>query len=209
MTLCVPMMTAMESQPDRRCDLDPAGEQPAPVRTRVLRNVDDGTAIFAADREALDQSQHDQRNPCSVTHAGIGGKEADQGRAASHHHDGDEEGIFSTDQIADAAEDHCADRPDHEAGRKSTERSKHGGGRVVRRKQYRAHEHGQRAVDEEVVPLKDGAEGRGENDLPLLAARQILVGGYRRRSCIHRHSPVCARGQTQPRFTQFYLVIYV
>jgi hypothetical protein len=48
MTLCVPMMTAMESQPDRRCDLDPAGEQPAPVRTRVLRNVDDGTAIFAA-----------------------------------------------------------------------------------------------------------------------------------------------------------------
>jgi len=49
---------------------------------------------------------------------------SDQHGRHAIHHDGDEEGVFAPDQIADAPEDSASERADEEAGRVSAERSR-------------------------------------------------------------------------------------
>ena len=164
----------------------------------MLGHVDNSAAIFAADRQALDQAQHDQRNPRGMSNRGIGRQETDQRRATAHHDNGDEEGVLAADEITDAPEYHRADRTDDETGGQRAERREHRCRRIIRRKQHRAHEYGKRAVDEEIVPLEHGAECRGENDLPLFASREIVTGCCRHSYCIHRHSPFCLRPREPP-----------
>jgi hypothetical protein len=73
-----------------------------------------GAAVFAAERETLQEAQRHQQNGCRPADADfteqrevvrrVGGQEADHEGRRTHDHDGDEEGVLAADQIADAAE---------------------------------------------------------------------------------------------------------
>ena len=69
----------------------------------MLGDVGRGAAIFAAQREALAEPQRDQQDRRGQPIA-VGRQQADR-KVARPITDGDEEGIFASDQVADAAED--------------------------------------------------------------------------------------------------------
>ena len=63
--------------------------------------------------------------------------------------------------------------PDQEAGAEHGQRFQEGGGAAFTRKEVLRQERGQRAVDEEVVPLEDRAQGRGGDDEPVTLAERF------------------------------------
>ena len=77
---------------------------------------------------------------------------------SAHHQDGDEEGVFAADDVADAAEDQGAEGAHQEAGRVGGEGRQQRGGVVAGRKEQCGEERRQRRVEIEVVPFEDGAE---------------------------------------------------
>ncbi len=87
----------------------------------------------------------------------------DEGRRA-HDDDGDQEGVFAADEIADAAEHQRAERAHQEARRERQQRED-----IARRfwkltEELGADNGGQRTVKVEIIPLENRAERRGEND---------------------------------------------
>src|SRR5262249_56419506 len=105
-----------------------------------------------------------------------GRQQTDQEGGAAHHNDGDEEGIFPSDQVADAAEDQGAERAHEEAGRVGGEGGQQRCRVIARREEQRGEERRQRCVEIEVVPFEDRAEGGREEYEPLLARH---AGGER------------------------------
>ena len=88
----------------------------------MLGHVGRRTAIFAAEREALQQAQRDQDDRRrDADGRGIGQQADDEGRQA-HDQDGDEEGVFASDDVADAAEHDGAERAHQEAGGEGEQR---------------------------------------------------------------------------------------
>ena len=100
-----------------------------------------------------------------------GGQQADGEGRGAHHHDGDQEGVFAADQVADAAEHEGAERAHQEAGGVGGEGREQRRRVVARREEQRREERRQRGVEIEVVPLEDGAERRGEDDATFFLAR--------------------------------------
>jgi len=80
------------------------------------------------------------------------------GSRATHHHDGDQEGVFAADQIADTAEEDGAERPYQEARRIGCEGGEQCGRVISGWKEQRGEERRQRGVEIKVVPLEDRAE---------------------------------------------------
>ncbi|KAG0752885.1 hypothetical protein G6F22_021683 [Rhizopus arrhizus] len=77
----------------------------------VFGDVSCRAAVFAAQRQALQQAQHDQDGRCGQTDAGIAGQHAHEECRQAHDHDRDQEGVFASDQITQAAEHQRAERP--------------------------------------------------------------------------------------------------
>ena len=170
--------------------------QPPLVVGRVLGHVGRGAAVLAAQRQPLRQAQQHQDGGRQHPHGRVGRQHADRRRREAHHHDGDEEGVLAADQIADAPEHQRAERPDQEPGRVGGEAGQQRRRRVPLGEEQRREERRQRRVDVEVVPLEDGAERRGEDDLPDLRPAEPPACRCR---CGHVHpvvmapAPVCAR----------------
>ena len=82
---------------------------------RMLGHVGRRTAILAAECEALQQPQRDQDDRRRDADGGGVGQQADDEGRQAHDHDGDEEGVFAADEIADTPEDEGADAILHEA----------------------------------------------------------------------------------------------
>ncbi len=163
-----------QDQPGRRGDLDPAGQQAAAPRLAMLGHIDHRAAVFAAHGQALHHAQGQQQYPRQVARRFIGGQAADQHGRPAHHHHRDQEGVLAPEPVAEIAKQHRAQRPDDEAHRQRAQRRQQRHGRIVLRKQHLAHEDGQGSIDEKVVPLEQGAEGRCHHDLAFLFAAERL-----------------------------------
>ena len=112
----VPITTSKRGeQAQRRGGLDAAGVEPAPVVGRMLGDIGRGAAIFAAERQALQQPQQTSSDRRGHADRGIAGQQADHEGRQPHHPHGDEEGVLAPDQIADPAEHQRPERPHRES----------------------------------------------------------------------------------------------
>ena len=78
----------------------------------MFGDVDGGAAIFAAQRQTLQHTNHQQRNGCGNPDCCVGGQDADHRRGGTHDDEGDKKRVFAPDAITDAAEEQRAERPD-------------------------------------------------------------------------------------------------
>ncbi|CAG9187435.1 hypothetical protein LMG23994_06880 [Cupriavidus pinatubonensis] len=70
----------------------------------MLGHVGDRAAHLAAEREALQQpQQHQQHGGCDADLL-VGGQHANADRGNAHQQDGDEEGVFAADEVAQPSE---------------------------------------------------------------------------------------------------------
>jgi hypothetical protein len=167
-----------------RGGLDPARGVAATVARRVFGHVSGRPAVFAAQRQALDQAQPDHQHRRQPANRGKGRQQADQEGRPAHEQDGHQEGIFAANQIAQATEHQGAERTDQKArgvGRESRQQRRR---LVARRKEQRREEWRQGGVEIEVVPLEHGAERRCEDDSPFLSLRDDAAVTDR---CCHSH----------------------
>ena len=81
-----------------------------------------GTAIFAAERQALQHAQRDQEDRSGDADRGGTGQDTDEEGRQTHDQDGDEEGVFAADEIAETTEHQRAERTHQEARRKGKKR---------------------------------------------------------------------------------------
>ena len=158
-----------QQKTERRGRLNPARRITALVRTGVFGDVGCRPAVLAAECQALRETQSDEQNRGKPSDLGEGGQQADQEGRCAHHHDGDEEGVFAADEVADAAEDQRAERA-HEKARRIRRESRQQCRRVVPgREEQRGEERRQHRVEIEIIPFEYRAERRGENDEFFLA----------------------------------------
>ena len=88
-------------------------------------------APFAADREALDEAQHDQRDRRPDADLRVGRQQADQHRRDAHQDQAQHQQPLAPDPVAIMAEDDAADRPRDEAERIGGEGEQGAGQRIV------------------------------------------------------------------------------
>jgi hypothetical protein len=115
-------------------------------------------AIFAAEREALNEAQRDQDDRRGDSRTRIGRQQADQEGAQAHQSHRHQEGVLPADQVTDAAKQQRAERADRKSGREREQREDESRGRVDARKELLGENHAERAVNVEVVPFEHGAE---------------------------------------------------
>src|SRR6202012_1917412 len=136
---------------------NPRGVETAPAMRRVFGDIGRSAAIFAAEREPLQTAQEDQDRGRKPADAVIARRQTDQEGRQAHDGDGDEEGVFASDQIADPAEHQRAERADQEAGGERQQREYELGVGVERRVERLADLSRGPGVEIEIVPLEYGA----------------------------------------------------
>jgi len=151
----------------------------------MLGDVDGRAAIFAAERDALEDPQHDEQGRGERAGLRIGRQESDQEGRSAHQANGGEECALAADAVADDSEDERTERAEGESGGEQAERGDQRGRRVERREEGVTDDRRERAEDEEVVPLERGPGGRGD-DHPAHRPRPLAVWLS------------CARHQTPP-----------
>src|SRR5580658_6693959 len=82
---------------------------------RVFGDVSGSTAILTAEREPLQAAQENEDRGRQPADAVVSRGQADQEGRKTHDRDGDEEGVFASNQVADPAEYQRAERADQEA----------------------------------------------------------------------------------------------
>ena len=92
------------------------------------------------------------------------GKNTHEERRTAHQQQRQHEGELTTDKITEMSEHYGAERTHDEAGPEDAEAGQQGHRLVAGRKEVLAEEHGQDAIDIEIVPLDEGADGRGPDD---------------------------------------------
>ncbi|EEF93800.1 hypothetical protein CATMIT_01563, partial [Catenibacterium mitsuokai DSM 15897] len=155
--------------------MDEAGVQAALAVGRVLGHVGRRAAVLAAQRQALQQAQHDQDDRREDAQGRVAGQDADQERRQAHQHDGDQEGVLAPDHVAEPAEHQRAERPHREAGGEGEQGEDELAGLVEAAEELLADDDGERAVQIEVVPLEDGAEAGGEDHLAVVFRQRRRV----------------------------------
>ncbi|KAG0751322.1 hypothetical protein G6F24_014429 [Rhizopus arrhizus] len=130
---------------------------------------------------ALGQAQHDQDDRGSKADRGVVGQHADQEGRDAHDQDGDQEGVLAADAVAEAAEEGRAERTHEEAGSERQQGEDHARGFIDATEELLGDDVGERAVQEEVIPLEHRAEARCEDDLLValdagLGRHSISVG---------------------------------
>jgi hypothetical protein len=96
----------------------------------MFRHIGGRAAIFAAERQALEHAKPDQDNRRRDAPARIARQHADEESRHAHDHDGDEEGVFTTDEIAEPAEKNRPERAHRKAGCEGKQCEDESGGRV-------------------------------------------------------------------------------
>jgi hypothetical protein len=124
----------------------------------VLGHVGGGTAVLAAQGQALQHAKRDQDDRGSHADGGVGGQQADDEGRQAHDQDGDQEGVLASDHVAQAAEHDGAEGTHQEAGRKGEQREDEGRARIQAAEELLGNDGRQRAVQIKVVPLENGAE---------------------------------------------------
>ena len=159
-----------EEQPERRRRLDEARVQAALAVRRVLGDVRRGAAVFAAEREPLQQAQRDQQDRRSDANGRVSRQQADQERRRAHDHDRHEERVLAPDLVADPPEHERAERPHREARREREQRHDERARFLERREELLCHHRRERTVEVEVVPLEHRAEARRHDHAAMAGA---------------------------------------
>src|SRR5690606_17264899 len=105
----------------------------------------------------------------------IGGQKPDAEGGKAHDADGDEEGPLAALAVAQLAEEQGAQGADGKARREGEQREDEGGGVVDARKEMLRDDGGQRAEEDEIIPLEQRPGPGGEYDAAQLPA--FAVGG--------------------------------
>ncbi len=105
-------------QAERRGGLDEAGEKAAFPLGCMFGDIGGGAAIFAAEREPLDEAEEDKEDRRRDADRRVAREHADEEGRRAHEAHGDEEGVLAPDEIADAAEHERAERPYSESLRR-------------------------------------------------------------------------------------------
>ena len=111
-----------QEQAERGGGLDERGVVTAFALRCMLGHVGRGSAVLTAERETLQQAQTDQDDRRGDTDGGGVGQQADDEGRQAHDQDGDEEGVFASDDVADTSEHDGAERANQEAGGKGQQR---------------------------------------------------------------------------------------
>src|SRR5207342_2917769 len=186
-----------QEQAERGGGLDEAGVQAALAVWRVLGDVGRRAAVFAAEREPLQQSQRDQDHWRGDADARVTRQQADQEGRRAHDHDGDQEGVLAPDQVAESAEHQRAERPHRETGGEGEQGEDEGAGFIQATEELLGDDRGERTVQVEVVPLEYGAQRRGEDHF-LVTLREHACGRGDGRGG-HRRFPLAWTGPRVPR----------
>ena len=141
---------------------------------RVFNGHEDGTTPFAANTEALDQTQDHQEDGRGNTDRGVAGQQADRDCGTTHHEQRQHEHLLATDPVAEVPEHQTTHGPGderHREGRKGAHLAGHraeaGEELVVE------HQHRRGAEEEVVVPLDRRAEEAGKGNFGW------VLGGFR------------------------------
>jgi hypothetical protein len=132
---------------------------------------------------------HGDRKPIPGVLASVLPEQDAQGRQAHQQH-GDQEGVLAPPEVAQPPEHERAERPDREARREGQKCDDEAAVRIERREDVRGDEADQRAVQIEVVPLEDGADGRRGDDERVLAVDTMVRLGARAGAAGHDPLPL-------------------
>ena len=149
----------------------------------MLGDIDSRPAVLAAGRQTLEHAQNDERYGRRDADGVVAGQQPDEERRRTHQHDGDDERVLAADDVAEPAEDDGAEWAHDEAGGEGEQREDALLCLAVGGKELRADDLRERAVEIEVVPLEDGAGGRGDDDLAFFARQ----GAAPRYGCFDGH----------------------
>ncbi len=126
-----------QEESERRRRLDPARVVAALALRRVLGDIGRGAAVLAAESEALRKPQGHEQHGGPDADLRIGRQHADERGRQTHDDDRDQEGVLAADQVADAPENQCADRPHGKPCAESRKAREEGGRLIARRKEER------------------------------------------------------------------------
>jgi hypothetical protein len=118
-----------QEQAERGRGLDPRGVGTALAVRRVLGHVGGGTAVLAAERQALQHAQRDQDHRRRDADGRVAGQQADDEGRQAHDQNRHQEGVLAPDHVAQAAEHDGAERTHQEAGSKRQQREDEPGAR--------------------------------------------------------------------------------
>ncbi|MND99903.1 hypothetical protein D3C80_922960 [compost metagenome] len=189
-----------EHQARRRRDLDEGGVEAALAVRGVLGDVGGGAAVFTAQRQTLDQAHQHQDDRRGDADGRIGRQEADHEGRQTHQQHGDEEGVLASPQVAQPPEDDGAERTDREPGGEGHQGEDIAGGLVHAREELGGDDRGQRAVEIEVVPFDDGADGGGENHQPVVLVDRVLHAPRRIHGAVGHGQSLPVRPRCAARF---------
>ena len=99
-----------DEQAQRRCDLNEAGVEAALRIRHVFGNVNRRAAIFATERQSLQDANHQQNYRRGDSDRRVGRQETNQRSRAAHDQQRYEKRVLASDQIADASEEQRAER---------------------------------------------------------------------------------------------------
>ncbi len=160
-----------QEQPESGGDLDEAGVEAATAVWDVFGNVDGCSAVLTAEREPLQDPDHEQHGRRSHANRGVGRQHADERGGRAHDDQRHEKRVFPPDQIAYPAEKQRPEGPDDEPDGKGREIRDQRQRVVAARIEQRRDHARQAAEDVEVVPLDHRADGRCGDHLPDLGFR--------------------------------------
>ena len=125
----------------------------------MLGDVGRGTAVFPAERQALQQPQQHQRHRRRDPDRCVAGEQADREGRPAHDAHGDQKRVLAAHQIAQPPENQRAERAHGEAGGKRGQRENKAGDFIHAGEELRTDDARQQTVQIEVVPFEHGAEG--------------------------------------------------
>ena len=121
----------------------------------MLADIGGGTSVFASEGETLQKPQDNERDRRDHAGGGVAWQHAHERGGETHDHDGDQERVLAADQIPQAAEYERAEWPYGKPGGKGQQREDEASGLVNAGEELLRDDRRQRAVQVEVVPLKD------------------------------------------------------
>jgi hypothetical protein len=156
--------------PARRGD---GADQAAAVRRCLFDQEDEGGGPLAAGRQPLQAAQQGEQDGCRHAQHRMAGQQADQERRPGHGHDGENERRAPAMTIADMADQRAAQRAHEIARSEHAKGRQHLGHRVGVGKEGAADLRREIAVDREVVPFEQVADGPRRQHAPPAVARRL------------------------------------
>ena len=154
-----------QAQPDRQADLRKAGIKAALFGRGILVGHQHRAAPFAAEADALQDAQRQQRDRSPYSDLRVGRNQPDQERGDAHDHQGQDQHALAADPVAEMAEDDAPERTRDEADSERRVGEQRGDDRIAGRKiQLVEHDAGDDAVKKEIIPFDGRADQRREDD---------------------------------------------